>query len=169
MKKVLWISLLLFGMLSQSCKVQKGAGYGEDACTTSGKVQDFSGLDGCKLLIVLDNGDKYLPMKPEFNGLSLADGQNIRFGYKEVEGVASICMTESKTIELTCLELEEDIPIKPECFNTDSPTTGEMDERSFEQAQPGVYHQVYLPYRWLGLLFPRENKLSLRLSGQLDL
>lgn len=106
-----------------ACKVQKGNTSNDSACNTSGKVQDFTGLDGCKLLIVLENGDKYLPTTPEFEGTKLEAGQEISFGYEEVEAMASICMAESKTIEFTCLKVTSAIPIKPECFNTEQPTS----------------------------------------------
>ena len=114
--------LSVFTLFSFStCKVQKGTSGNDAACNTSGKVQDFTGLDGCKLLIVLENGDKYLPTTPEFDGIKLEAGQELSFGYKEVEAMASICMAESKIIEFTCLQLKSAIPVKPECFNTDDP------------------------------------------------
>ena len=91
-------------------------------CDTMATVKDFTGLDGCKLLIVLDNGDKLLPAKVNDKSFTLKDGQRIKLGYKKIDGMASICMAEKMSIEVTCIELvSEDIPAKPECFETKNP------------------------------------------------
>jgi len=54
-------------MITMFCLLSCGGNKGvpndnSTACSTTGTVKDFTGLDGCKLLIVLENGDKMEPM-----------------------------------------------------------------------------------------------------------
>ena len=91
------------------------------ACTTLGVVTDFSGLDGCKLLIVLENKKKFLASKLP-RGVQLVEGQQIRFGYKPIADGVSICMTEDQIVEVTCLEvIAGPKPGKKDCVNTTDP------------------------------------------------
>ena len=85
-----------------------------------GTVKDFTGLDGCKLLIVMDNGDKLLPSKINDESFTLAENQRISFSYVEIEDAVSICMTENAIVEVTCIKLIEQLPIKKECIKTDN-------------------------------------------------
>ena len=68
-----------------------------------GIVKDMTGLDGCKMMIILPNGDKLQPVEiiPDFE---LKAGQKIRFTYKSAD-VMSICMA-GKTVVITSIELE---------------------------------------------------------------
>lgn len=89
-------------------------------CTQQGTVVDYTGLDGCSLLIVTEDGKKYLPVRPEFGGIRLAPGMKIRFGYERAD-MASVCMAEDAVVTLTCLEAVEaqggGKPAKKECAN----------------------------------------------------
>ena len=76
----------------------------QSACKTTATVKDFTGLDGCTFLILLENGDKLLPAKLNDESFTFRDGQKIRFDYKEMKDVMSICMAEKMTIEVTCIE-----------------------------------------------------------------
>jgi len=60
-------------------------------CIYSGTVKDYTGLDGCGLLILLDNGIILEPAEivPNF---VLRDGQRVMLGYTELTDRASICM-----------------------------------------------------------------------------
>lgn len=92
-------------------------------CVTTATVKDFTGLDGCTFLIILDNGDKLLPAKVNDENFVFRDGQRIKFGYKKMENTMSICMAEKMSIEITCIE---DLggggrPEVPNCFDTDDP------------------------------------------------
>lgn len=132
-RRLLNLLLLCVLLLSLSCKTNK-KGAATKGCQTIGTVKDFTGMDGCKLLIVLDNGDKLLPAKVNDKNFTLQDGQQIKFDYKELDNMASICMMEKAAIEITCIELMGDMPIIPECFNTNDPLQVEwmktiMDEK----------------------------------------
>ena len=88
-----------------SCKTKPEASKNEQSkCKTTATVKDFSGLDGCTFLIILENGDKLLPAKLNDESFSFRDGQKIRFDYKEMKDAMSICMAEKKIVEVTCIE-----------------------------------------------------------------
>ncbi|MFK8104360.1 MAG: hypothetical protein AB8G15_17665 [Saprospiraceae bacterium] len=96
-----------------------------EACSTLATVKDFSGLDGCQFLLVLENGDKYLPAQFKDQSFVLKDKQVVKFGYKLMENMMSICMAENKAVEVTCIELVSvpppAKPAKKECVNTETP------------------------------------------------
>ena len=102
MQKILLFTcfILIFGCTSQKNSTDSSA----EGCDTFGAVQDFSDLDGCQLLIVLENGNRLSPAKINDTSFKLADGQKIKFGYKKLPDMASICMSESAIIEITCIE-----------------------------------------------------------------
>lgn len=101
--KLLLIWFCLISVLS--CKTKKDVpDNGQINCKTTATVKDFSGLDGCKFLIVLENGDKLLPAKMIDENFAFKDGQKIRFDYKELQDVMSICMAEKLAVEITCIE-----------------------------------------------------------------
>ncbi len=88
-----------------SCKTKKDVSNGENAeCKTIATVKDFTGLDGCKFLIILENGDKLLPAKLNDESFEFHDGQKISFDYKELQDVMSICMAEDMAVEITCIK-----------------------------------------------------------------
>jgi PKD repeat protein len=71
-------------------------------CSLTGTVVDYSGLDGCGLLIELDNGEVLEPAEvvPNF---TLKNGQRVRLAYTELEDYASICMV-GKIVRIDCIE-----------------------------------------------------------------
>ena len=88
-----------------SCKTKPEVSKNEQSgCNTSATVKDFTGLDGCTFLIILENGDKLLPAKVNDESFTFRDGQKIRFDYKEMKDAMSICMAEKMIIEVTCIE-----------------------------------------------------------------
>ena len=118
MKLFYFLSALIFFSISQSaCRSQK-KGTDQSNCSNSGIVTDFSELDGCQLLILMPDGKKLLPAKINDTNFVLQAGQNISFDYKELDAMASICMTEDKTIEITCISLiKENRPHIPTCHD----------------------------------------------------
>lgn len=92
-----------------------------DGCQTMATVKDFTGLDGCGLLVVLDNGDKLLPVNIEDDNFQLRDLQRIKLDYEVIEDAVSICMAEKASIKITCIELVEGRPVAPECYDTRDP------------------------------------------------
>ena len=121
MNNYILIILLLFAF---SCSTQKESGGEGTSCNTEATVKDFTGLDGCSFLIVLDNGDKLLPAKVTGGGFNFRDGQRIKFGYREMPDQVSICMAEKMTVEVTCIEEISSgggRPAIPECYDTANP------------------------------------------------
>lgn len=87
------------------------------ACRYRGEVRDFTGLDGCNLLIVSENGEKLLPVEFAVADANLAAGQVVQFDYEEVEAV-SICMAEDKAVRITCWRVESSPKLKAkDCLN----------------------------------------------------
>jgi hypothetical protein len=91
------VVLTLFGL--GACHTSKSSDTG--TCKTQGEVQDFTGLDGCGLLIVTEDGKKLLPGKMS-GDVQLSAGQKIRFDYRPID-MMSVCMTEDEIVEITCV------------------------------------------------------------------
>ena len=72
-------------------------------CSTIGTVKDFTGLDGCKMLIVLEDGSKIEPAIIEVKDFELKDGQKVKFGYELAKDFFSVCMGGTLAI-ITCIE-----------------------------------------------------------------
>jgi hypothetical protein len=86
-----------------ACQTGKSSNDSQ-TCKTRGVVQDFTGMDGCNLLIVLEDGKKLLPGQILNSSFQLAAGQKIRLDYRPID-MMSICMTEDLIVEITCIEL----------------------------------------------------------------
>jgi len=73
-------------------------------CDFVGEVWDFTGQDGCGLLVETTDGSLFnvagLPQ-----GYFLEGGTRIRFGFSYVEDGASVCMHEDAIIRITCMQL----------------------------------------------------------------
>ena len=87
----LCLTLLIFSACSKS-----HSGF------EKGKLHDFTGLDGCGMLIDLDNGTTLEPTNlTDFQSeVNIVDGQNIWVKYHEI-AAGSICMVG------TVVEIEE--------------------------------------------------------------
>jgi PKD repeat protein len=72
------------------------------ACSLTGTVMDYTGLDGCGLLIILDNGEALQPAEVVPNFV-LKDGQRVRLSYTELTDRAGICM-KGKLVRIDCIE-----------------------------------------------------------------
>ncbi len=72
-------------------------------CETIAKVQDNSGLDGCKYLIILEDGKKLEPLVILDKSFKLRDGQNIRLTYEPEREFMSICMA-GQGVRVTCIQ-----------------------------------------------------------------
>jgi len=135
-------------------------------CHEIATVKDFTGLDGCAILLVLENGDKYLPAKNSVAGFTLKTGQKIRFGYKAIPDAMSICMAEKMSIELTCAEVIKDAnsnygkPEMVQCIETEDPSSVKwmkdlMDKHNlyeivrYNYKDGWAYHFKSGPTKWL--------------------
>ena len=84
-----------------SCKTTK-----EDAgCRFEGEVVDLTGLDGCGLMIQLNDEAHTKLEVAEITDTSfhLKAGQKIRFNYTELHDRASICMS-GKIVRIDCIK-----------------------------------------------------------------
>lgn len=71
-------------------------------CSLTGTVMDYTGMDGCGLLINLDNGETLEPAEVVPNFV-LKEGQRVRLSYTELTDRASICMV-GKIVRIDCIE-----------------------------------------------------------------
>jgi len=106
MKYLLPILLLLLG-----CDQKKAQNTSEETkettdCNTEVLVKDMQGMDGCTFIFESFDGQKFLPNSIPDLSFKFANNQLLRIGYKEVKDGASICMVESKVIDVHCLELK---------------------------------------------------------------
>jgi hypothetical protein len=94
---------LILSFSQSACGPQKNL-TDNGNCSHSGVIKDFTGLDGCRLMIADENGKKLLPVEFPELPFTLKDGQKVRFSYKEAEAM-SICMAEDMIVDLTCFEI----------------------------------------------------------------
>lgn len=72
-------------------------------CETLAEVRDYSGLDGCQMLLETDAGNLFL-VESIIGGYQINLGSRIRFGFEYVEDAASVCMHEDAIIRVTCVQ-----------------------------------------------------------------
>jgi len=139
--KLFLIKMLAFVLILAivGCDTTKKTSANSD-CQTVGTVKDFTGLDGCKMLILLDDGTKLLPGRIIDANFKLKDGQRIAFDYQEdKEFGMTICMAEDMIIEITCIKsLDENSGGNdgPKCINTNDPTKIDWMKKLIEVQQP---------------------------------
>ncbi|MFT4762640.1 MAG: hypothetical protein ACI9XO_000147 [Paraglaciecola sp.] len=133
MKKIIFFSLLIAVF---SCKTnQNSVGENGKECSTIGTVKDFSGLDGCGFLIVLENGDKLNPAKISDADFELKAGQKIKFSYKEMPDMTGICMSEKAIVEVICIkEISADDAAL--CADTKNPFEIDWMDKALDRHNP---------------------------------
>ena len=87
---VISTSLLIFSCNRTSCENAQAA-----------TIVDYTGLDGCGLVIKLQNGEVLEPINLHDFNITPTDGMKVWVKYHEV-GLASICMV-GPTVEINCL------------------------------------------------------------------
>jgi hypothetical protein len=112
----LFLLVFLFSLMSLLTACTDGVE--ETTCgSTLATVRDYTGLDGCGLVLVKDNGEVLEPYKQaivcvttpcepidDLAAYNLQDGQRVRIGYEELKDAASICMT-GIIVKIKCLEV----------------------------------------------------------------
>ena len=88
--------LLMFPILLANCGLTKR----NTVCEDEAIVIDQSEVDGCGLLLQLNNGKKLFPMNGTQYGLKT--GEKLMISY-HAESAASICMLEDEIVSLTCV------------------------------------------------------------------
>lgn len=97
MKKFLILFLFPSFLLANKCSTEPSE-Y-KESCTSSGVVVDMTGLDGCGLMIQLEDGKK-LEVVGMPKGVALNAGDSVVFDYEPAEGM-SICMA-GEMVNITC-------------------------------------------------------------------
>ena len=74
-------------------------------CDIKATLRDYTGLDGCGFVLVLDNGE-VLEMggfdeEPDFQ---FNDGMEVSISYEEMQGMATICMVGS-IVRIMCMDI----------------------------------------------------------------
>lgn len=91
---IIAITIVLAG-----CNAEKNA-CGSDAVKAT--LKDFTGLDGCGWVLVLDDGSRLEPLNLGSQTIAPADGKKIWLTYKVANNSASICMV-GEMVEITCI------------------------------------------------------------------
>jgi len=109
MKRIILASLVVFALIT-ACKDDDVP----SSCTTPATVKDYTGLDGCGYVFVLNDGKVLQPyfstlcnillpgQKDPFTDFEFKDGKKVIISYEIVEGVASACMA-GDLVNITCL------------------------------------------------------------------
>jgi len=105
------VGLLLLGLFKCSGS-EKTAEYVPVGCSEIASVVDFTGLDGCGLMFVLEDGTRLNPEKRVYIQaprreddplyfFTLIAGEKVKVSYKETNGMDA-CMA-GKTVFITCI------------------------------------------------------------------
>ncbi|MCB0522172.1 MAG: hypothetical protein KDD27_24730 [Saprospiraceae bacterium] len=131
MRVLLFSCLMVFVF---GCKTKQQAA-GQD-CGEFGIVKDFGDLDGCGLLIELDNGVLLNPAKMA-GGFKLKEGQRINFSYKKLPDMASSCMAEKAIVEITCIqEVNDGTSGNNDCVDTENPFAVDWMDKAIDIHNP---------------------------------
>lgn len=110
MKYFFILILILIGTIVSCTPTKTTNGEDDDivevsksSCGTLATVQDNSGLDGCKFIIVLDDGKRLEPLVMEDKDFQFKDNQRIRLNYEQELEIMSICMG-GMGVKVTCIE-----------------------------------------------------------------
>ena len=119
MKYLLPILFLLFACDQKKAQTSSEETKESIVCNTDVLVKDMQGIDGCTLLFETFDGQKFLPNSVPDPLFKFESNQLLSIGFTEVKDGASICMMESKIIDVHCLELKAQTggvkPMKNKC------------------------------------------------------
>ncbi len=112
MKTIIVAAVVLMMNLFKCKSSEKAADYAPVGCSEIASVVDFEGLDGCGLLLVLENGTRLNPEKRQYfvapkkeddplYYFTLTAGEKVKISYKETHGMDA-CMA-GKTVFVTCI------------------------------------------------------------------
>ncbi len=100
--KSLVFLVLFFTLACSSTKQNSNEKPGGD-CLITVSVKDFTGLDGCSMLLVTSDGKKLLPMEAPAD-INWKPGEKYKIGYTAIDDALSICMAENEIIKVSCAE-----------------------------------------------------------------
>jgi hypothetical protein len=124
----LFLSLLLVQCASKKDIVK------DTTCKTVAMAVDMTGLDGCKILLVLKDGTRLLPAEMPEVDFELENGLQLRINYEVLEDQVSICMAESEIVKITCIEKVNADPSPTEdCIETEKPESVDWMKAALEE------------------------------------
>ena len=134
-------------------------------CDTRVMVEDATGLDGCRFLIVLDNGDKLLPQEMPLMDFKLGGNQLVKISYSVIEDGVSACMMENQIVKVHCIEFLTQTggvkPTKKTCIKVDNYNDSKWLKHFASDMEPFMITRFpYLTDGWAYLIDNgREKKL----------
>ena len=93
---LLMVSVLL-ALMAGKCSDSK--------CEVFARITDQTDLDGCGLMLELEDKSLLLPANLGDYDIEVADGDTVAVSYKVVPDAMSACMREDATVTLTCIEV----------------------------------------------------------------
>lgn len=98
MKRAYYTCLLICALLIGIASCAKGScGHGQKA-----KLKDLTGLDGCGMVIELQDGSYLEPTNLSEMDIEIVDGKKIWVSYHTAPNLASICMA-GNIVEIDCI------------------------------------------------------------------
>jgi hypothetical protein len=103
MKLFACIAGMCLAVIAFSCNTAKQAGG--SGCKYDGVVMDMRGLDGCGLMIVLNDSThtRLQPVEIADTSFHLQPGQRVLVNYTELTGRMSTCMS-GKIVRIDCIK-----------------------------------------------------------------
>ena len=112
MKTIVLSVAVLLASLFKCNNSEKTAEYVPVGCSETAEVVDFTGLDGCGLMLVLKDGSRLNPEKRVYVQaprreddplyyITLVAGEKVKISYKETD-VMDVCMG-GKNVFITCI------------------------------------------------------------------
>ena len=104
MKRNPFIYLLAFILVLQISGCNKSSSENAQACENAhkAKFKDLTGLDGCGMVIQLQNGSYLEPTNLHEMDIEMTDGKKIWISYHSLPNMASICMV-GDIVEIDCI------------------------------------------------------------------
>jgi len=112
MKTIVIAVAVLLTSLFKCGGSEKTGEYVPVGCSEGASVVDFTGLDGCGVMLVLEDGTRLIPEKRVYIQapkkeddplyyFELKAGDTVKIGYREIDGV-NVCMA-GKSVFITCI------------------------------------------------------------------
>lgn len=135
--------VVLFVVTTAAEKCDKAAESVSTPCEYSATAKDFTGLDGCGMLLILDSGEKLLVTNlGEFK--PLYDGEMVRISYVKAEDMMSICMTEDAIVNVTCMARKSGSNWISDCPAIIDPFRVAWMEKVMQEINPRQVEEIWI-------------------------
>ncbi len=106
------VFLMIIINTNMSCKTPKtGNSIATSTDGTLATVVDYTGLDGCRKMLMLDDGRLMLPMNYDNSVQGLHYGQRVSITFEIVDAMVSICMAENISATIKTIDLTENVDL----------------------------------------------------------